>query len=838
MKAVILAGGKGTRLRPLTSNIPKPIASIVNTPMIIHTINLLKKHGFDDIIITIGYLGNQIEDLLGDGKEFGVKITYFKETFPLGTAGALKFLEEQVNETFLVISSDIITDLNLKDMYEFHKDNESTATLALTTAEIPVAYGIVVTDDNLRITKFLEKPGWSQIFSDKINAGIYILEPIVLQFITKGEKFDFSKQLFPQLLKENFPLYGFSMNCYWLDIGDPNKYVQANHDVLAKRISLDHLGKEIKENIWIGEGTEISSNANLWGPCIIGRNCKIDENATIDRLSVIGNNVHIGKNAQIKRSIILNNTTIRDDVFIENNVIICPRTEIGEGAKIMAGAVIGEDCYIGEHSLIKHNIKIWPNKEIEPGSFINMNLMHGTYVKKSLFGPYGITGLVNFEFTPEKMTKLGSAIGSYFGMGAKIFIGRDTMLMSRMMKRAVITGLMSTGVEVYNVETIPLPILKYVTYLNGGNAGVMLKVPYAEINSINVKIFENDGIELAPKATKEIEDIFFKENIKRVEPNQIRDIISFKMAYEQYLEKILGFINSGIIEKKKPRIVIDCGNGSGSLVAPQIFQKLGCEVISLNTLWETTAPLKVFSPYTEALSNLSKTVKALNADFGFILNEDAGRVLFVDETGDILEGDTTVSIFSKIRLQEKGGGKIAVPVHTSQIIEQIAAEYNGTVIRTKTGNRPLLVAVQKENTIFGGEETGGFILPDFHIIRDGILAAAYLTEYLVKEEKNLSELSKAIPPFFMAKEVVPCPITIRGKVMLNLIEEAYYFNFNTLDGIKMFFEDYGWVLIKPSAIGDSFEIYAEGRNQQEAVHIVRHWIDEIKNLIHEIETGI
>ncbi len=838
MKAVILAGGKGTRLRPLTSNIPKPIASIVNTPMIIHTINLLKKHGFDEIIITIGYLGNQIEDLLGDGKELGVKITYFKETFPLGTAGALKLLEDQFNETFLVISSDIITDLNLKQMYEFHKSNESTATLALTTAEIPVAYGIVVTDDNHRITKFLEKPGWSQIFSDKINAGIYILEPHVLQFIMKGEKFDFSKQLFPKLLKENFPMYGFSMNCYWLDIGENTKYVQANHDVLAKRINLDHLGKEIKENVWIGEGTEISSSANLWGPCIIGKNCKIGDNSTIDRLSVIGNNVRIGKNTEIRRSIILNNATIRDNAFIENNVIICPRTEIGEGAKIMANSVIGEDCHIGEHSIIKHNIKIWPNKEIEPGSFINMNLKHGTYVKKSLFGPYGITGLVNYEFTPEKITKLGSAIGTYLGPGSKVFVGRDTMLISRMMKRALMSGLMSTGIEVYNVEALPLPLLKYATKINGGRAGILVKVPFAEINSINVKIFENDGIEISPKGSKQIEDIFFKENIKRVNPNQIRDIVSFKMAYEQYLERILAFINGEIIEKRRPRIVLDCGNGAGSLIAPQVFQKLGCEVISLNTMWETTIPLKDFSPHTEALSNLSKTVKALNADLGFFLNEDAGRVLFVDEKGEILEGDTAVTLFSKIRLLEKRKGKIAVPVHTSHIIEQVVEEYNGSVIRTKTGNRPLLEMVQKERAIFGGEETGGFVFPDFHIVRDGILAAAYLTEYLVKKEKSLSELTKEIPHFFMAKEIVPCPITIRGKVMLNLIEEAYYFNFNTLDGIKMFFEDYGWVLIKPSAIDDSFEIYAEGRNQQEAVLIARHWIDEINNLIHEIETGM
>ncbi|MHA1379214.1 MAG: sugar phosphate nucleotidyltransferase [Candidatus Helarchaeota archaeon] len=837
MKAVILAGGKGTRLRPLTSNIPKPLAPIVNTPMIVHTINLLKKHGFNDIIITIGYLGNQIEDLLGSGEDLGVRISYFKEKRPLGTAGSLKFLEDRLQETFIVISSDIITDLNLKEMYDYHKKKKSTATIALTTAEIPVAYGIVVTDDRNKITKFLEKPGWSQIFSDKINAGIYILEPEVIKFIHKGDKFDFSHQLFPRLLADDYPMYGYTMNSYWLDLGNPEKYVQANHDVLARRINLNHLGREIKENVWVGEGTDISPKANIWGPCIIGNNSRIGEGTTIDRLSVIGNNVNIGKYVQIKRSIILNDSTIRDNAFIENNVIICPRTEVGESAKIMANTVVGEEVVIGENSVLKHGIKIWPNKVIESGSFINMNLKHGTFVKRSLFGPYGITGLVNFEFTPERMAKLGAAIGTFLGAGSKVFIGRDTMLISRMMKRALISGLMSTGSEIYNVEALPLPVLKYVTRINEAKVGIMLKIPYAEINSINIKIFDGNGIEISPKDAKEIEDIFFKENIKRIEPSQLKDIISFKMSYEQYLEKILSFIDKSEIEKKKPRIVIDCANGSGSLIAPQIFQKLGCEVISLNTMLEMSAPLKAFSTHTESISMLTKTVKALNADFGFIFNEDAGRVLFVDENGNILEGDSAVGVFTQIRLQEKKGGKIVVPVHTSQIIEEIARNNNGEVIRTKSGNRPLLIAIKEQNSIFGGEETGGFVLPEFNIVRDGIVAAAYITEYLVKKETTLGQLVKTIPSFFMAKEVVSCPMTIRGRVMLNLIEEAYDFNFNTLDGVKIFF-DYGWVLVKPSAVAEEFEIYAESSNQNDASHIAKHWSDEIKLLIHEIETGI
>ncbi|MHA1798922.1 MAG: sugar phosphate nucleotidyltransferase [Candidatus Helarchaeota archaeon] len=842
MKAVIIAGGKGTRLRPITSNIPKPLVRIINEPMLVHLIKILKQNGFNDIIITVGYLGEMIKETLGDGSRYGVKLSYFFEERPLGTAGALKLLRKELNDTFLIISSDIIFDVNLREMLNFHKEKKSIATLALTVAEIPVAYGIVITENDGKIIKFLEKPTWGEVFSDKINAGIYLLEPKAINYIPEHSKFDFSKDLFPQLLENKENLYGFSIAInYWLDIGTPEKYLQAHHDILTGKVKIAPKGMKNEHDVWIGEGTTISETAKIWGPVIIGENCHIDDGAIIDRLTVLGDNCYIGKNVHIKRSLLLNDVSIRDNVFVEDNSIICSRVDIGAGTKIMNGCVIGEDTKIGSNSFIKEHIKIWPDKTIKPGSTINLNVKFGTFLSKNLFGPFGITGIANVEITPEIATKIGAAIGTFYKdrykEKVKAVVGRDSRIVSRLLKRALIAGLMSTGIQVYNVEIMPLPLIAYAVKLNDAHFGIAIKVPYAEEASINIKVFEDNEINISNADKKKIEKIFFEENIYRINPDEIRDIIYITRVYEQYIEEVKQLIDVDLFKKKRPKIILDCEDGSGSFLAPNLLTELGCEVISINAQLGMATPIKKFSPKMESISVLMRTVKAFNADLGIALNEDAGRVIFIDDNAQILEGDTAVALLTKARLREFNGGKIIVPVHTSTLIEKIASEHGGKIIRTKIGNRPLLEDIVKNNAIFGAEPSGAFVFPDFHVQRDGIFAAVYLIQLMLKEDKKLSEIIAEFPNFYMARKTIKCPLQRRGKIMLSLIEEAYDHNFNTLDGIKIYF-DYGWVLIRPSEKDDEFDIFSESRTKHEAEEIVKHWADEIQIIIHELETGI
>ncbi len=830
-----MAGGKGTRLRPLTYNLPKPMVPIANKPILIHIIELLKQHGFDEIIITLGYLGKKISEMVGNGENLGVTISYAWEERPLGTAGGVKNVEAMLDDTFLVISSDILTDINLSKMLKFHKKSKSVATLALTTADIPVSYGIVVTDENGRIVRFLEKPGWGEVFSDKINAGIYILEPEILRSIEENQEFDFSKQLFPLLLEKNHPMFGYIGDYYWLDVGDPKKYIQANRDVLTKKVRVNIAGEEIKDDIWVGEGSVIDLEANLWSPAIIGQNCKVEREVNVDRSSIIGDGVYIGKGAHIKRSIIWNNSTIRENARLEN-CVISSRVELGAESIVLSEAVIGDDCDIGRESVIKPAISIWPNKIIEAGSIVSMPVKWGTFVRRSLFGRYGITGLINLEITPEFASKLGAAFGTLLGSGAKVAIGRDNKNISRMIKRALIAGLMSAGVEIYNMEIMPVPLIKYAIRVFNANAGLEVKNPYADVNSINIRFFDQDGVDVDRQTETEIEDIFFKEKMIRVEPLKVGQVLSPVRTSEFYYESVMKYINHKIIKQQHPKIILDCANGSSSLIAPSLFQKLGCEVISLNAQLTPGAERNGRSLSKDSLADLSKTVRALDAEIGIALDEDGGRSLFVDNRGDILEGDTALALFIKSRLYERKGGHICVPVSASQVIEQVCEENSGVVIRTKIGYRPLIEQVIEHKSVFGGDETGGFVFPEFQFARDGILAAAYLVEQIVKKETQLSDLSSEIPKFYMAKKIIQVPYQYRGKVMVNLIEEAYEHNLSTLDGVKIYF-DYGWCLIRPGADENSFEIYSEAKGKGEATQLNKHWANVIEDIVHSIETG-
>jgi mannose-1-phosphate guanylyltransferase/phosphomannomutase len=831
-----MAGGKGTRLRPLTSNVPKPMVPIANKPILIHIIELLKKHNFNEIIITIGYLGKKISEMIGDGSDLGVNLSYSWERRPLGTAGGVKKVQDKLDDTFLVISSDILTDLNLTDMLSFHKKAGCLATVALTQTEIPVAYGIVFTEENGQINRFLEKPGWSEVFSDKINTGIYILEPKILSYIDEDQEYDFSKQLFPLLLERGESLFGYWGDFYWLDVGNPKKYIQANHDVLTKKVHVNISGKETKEDVWVGKGTLIDTDANVWPPVIIGHNCKIEKGATIDRLTIIGDGVFVGKGADIKRSIIWNNSTIRENTKLDG-CVISSRVELGADSTVQSDAVIGDDCAIGSESVINPNILIWPDKTIEAGSTVTMNVKWGTYVRRSLFGRYGITGLLNLEITPEFSSKLGSAFGTVLGPDAKVVIGRDNKNISRMIKRAFIAGIMSTGVEVYNAEIMPTALIQYAIRIFNASAGVSIKNPYTDTNSISIRFFDQDGVDVNKKIETEIEDNFFKEKIKRVEPFNVGEILSLVRTFEIYLEDVLKYIDYSIIEKRHPKIILDCANGSSSIIAPSLFQKLGCEVISLNAQLAEGGRVKDLSISQDALGDLSKTVRALDADIGIALDEDAGRALFVDNKGDVVEGDAALAFFIKSRLIEQKGGKICVPVSASQVIDQICKDYNGKIIRSKIGYRPLIEKIIKNKCVFGGEETGGFVFPEFQFARDGILASAYLIEKIVREETPLNELISEIPKFYMAKKIIEVPFQYRGKVMLSLIEEAYEHNLSTLDGVKIYF-DYGWCLIRPGSNENTFEIYSEARSKDESIQLNKHWANVIDDIVHSIETGM
>src|SRR3954452_2100655 len=257
MKAVILAGGEGTRLRPLTSNAPKPMMPVVNQPMMEHIVRLLAQHGFDDIVVTVVFPANHIRNYFGDGSEFGVRMRYATEESPLGTAGSVRNAIDELDETFLVIAGDVLTDIDLDSIVKDHRKREAFASIGLKRVENPVEFGIVITRDDGSIERFLEKPTWGQVFSDTINTGIYVLEPGIFDFIPQGEVVDFSGDVFPAVLDHRHPLLGHVVDGYWEDVGTLEEYRSPHDDILGVRVDLEIAGFEVRDGVWLGESADV-----------------------------------------------------------------------------------------------------------------------------------------------------------------------------------------------------------------------------------------------------------------------------------------------------------------------------------------------------------------------------------------------------------------------------------------------------------------------------------------------------------------------------------------------------------------------------------------------------
>src|SRR5580765_5047833 len=321
MKAVILAGGEGTRLRPLTSNQPKPMMPVANRPMMEHIVRLLAEHGFDDIVVTVAVLANHIRTYFGDGSDFGVRMRYATEDSPLGTAGSVRNAADELDETFLVISGDVLTDLDLGAFVAAHREKKAVASIALKRVENPLEFGIVITRPDGSIERFLEKPTWGEVFSDTINTGIYVLEPSIFEYIPQGEVVDFSADVFPKVLDDGGLIHGYVADGYCEDVGTTEAYLRAHADVLDGRVELEISGFGLGDGIWLGEGAEIDPEAKLEAPLVIGDNCRIEAGATLRSYTVLGTDVVVRSEAFLERTVCHDHVFVGQDVRLRGSVI-------------------------------------------------------------------------------------------------------------------------------------------------------------------------------------------------------------------------------------------------------------------------------------------------------------------------------------------------------------------------------------------------------------------------------------------------------------------------------------------------------------------------------------
>jgi mannose-1-phosphate guanylyltransferase len=340
-QAVILVGGPGTRLQPLTYSIPKPMMPVVNRPFLEHTIAYLKQYGIDDIILALSYLPEVIRQYFGEGSTTGVKLTYCMEKTPLGTCGAVKNAEQHLNRTCIVLNGDIFTDLDLSSMIDFHRAKKSKVTIALKQVEDVSGLGVVEIDSTGRIERFVEKPKPGETASKQINAGIYLIEPEALAYAPSNSHYMFEKGLFPLLIERGEPVYGFQFEGYWMDMGNPLKYLSLNSDLLLSKAK-SPLISHPADKVTCERGAEIHPSVRMTAPVIVAEGCRVGEGTVIKGPSVLGANCQIGNNAIIDTAVLLENARIGDSARVSNS-IIGRNTVIKPGDKVINCVVTAEE---------------------------------------------------------------------------------------------------------------------------------------------------------------------------------------------------------------------------------------------------------------------------------------------------------------------------------------------------------------------------------------------------------------------------------------------------------------------------------------------------------------
>jgi mannose-1-phosphate guanylyltransferase/phosphomannomutase len=826
MKSVVMAGGEGTRLRPLTSNQPKPMVPIVGKPCMEHIVELLRSHGFEDVIVTVAFLPQAIRGYFGDGESLGLNIEYSVEESPLGTAGSVRLASDKLDDTFLVISGDALCDFDLTKLVDFHKERGAAVTIGLKSVENPLEFGIVVTDEEGRIERFLEKPSWGQVFSDTINTGVYVLEPEVLQHVPIDRPFDFSKELFPLLLEMGRPLYGLPMEGYWQDIGNLDQYRQANFDALDERVSVTIPGIRLRGNIWLGEGVELDDLGQVEGPALISNYCRVARDAHVGPYSVLSASVTLLERARAVRSVVDASTHVGRGALVEG-AIVGRSCDIRAHARLQEGVALGDEVRIGEESVLMPGVRVYPYKEVESGAQIYESLIWESRASSRVFGREGVSGLVNVDLTPEAATRLAVAFGTALPRGSKVVASREASAPCRMIERAMIAGLNSTGVDVADLRVIPSAVGRHLLKTHDYAAGFHVGFDSVDPELVLIRFFEEPGIQLTTALQKEIEKHFTRGELRRSAASGVGNVDYPVRARETYAEELLETLDRDAIRERGFRIVVDYGYSAASLILPLVLAPIGVEVVSAHAF----APGEGEGPAATLrglVGQTKKLVAAVGADLGAVFDRAAERMYLVDESGHEIPVEQTLLLFLRLIGSNGRRGKLAFPVTVTSQVDRIVKGSGLQVIRTPASLSELTKVAAQDGVIFAGAVGGGYVFPDFLPAYDAMASLCKLLELLAPVTQPLSSLVKELPRSTLVHRQLPCPWSQKGLVMRVLTERLKGRDVVLLDGIKVT-DRRGWAQVLPDPDEPLVHIYAEGKDEAASNELER----ELHQLVEE-----
>lgn len=770
MKAVIMAGGEGTRLRPLSLGLPKPMTPLFDKPVMEHIIALLKKHGITDICVTLQYMPQIVTDYFGDGAEWGVKLTYFVEDEPLGTAGSVKNCMGHLGEEdFLVLSGDAVCDLDLTAAIGFHKTRRSAATLVLYRHPTPLEYGLVLTDEEGRIRRFIEKPSWGEVLTNMVNTGAYLLTAEAMALVPEGRAYDFGKDLFPLLLERGTAMYGTAVDGYWCDMGDAPAYLQCVADALAGKVALELPVPKQGPGIWAAN--PIPMGVEVVPPCYIGSNVTIGKGSLIGPHSAIGEGSTVGEHTLVQRSV-LHAAHVGDRSTLYG-AILCRGASAGAGVVLNEGAVLGEGACAGRDATVMEGVKVWPGREVPAGGRLTASLTVGGMRGPLKFGDGGvIRGTVGEELTPELLLLLGNALGgekqAALGYGGGAGAG--------MLARAAGSGMAAAGCRVFHHDGPTPAAAAWLTRRQDLPVSLFIE---QEGDRVYLHLAGRGGLPLGRARERKIESALLRGEVSRMPAARVGQwelLSGVEAAYSAQAA------DSARREWEPVSLTVSVPGetpADGALV--RVLGLLGCRV-------------------SRERRNGIPAFTALHG--GFYL---AGW----DEEGHYLPPERMLTLAALLELEE-GELRLALPPTAPAAIDLMALSHGGVVLRMG---------------VDGPEAEERYAaLP---ALRDAAFGVALLCAHLARTGERLSALDHRAPAFAVRRREVPVAGS-RGDVM-QAFYEAEPEAKPSGEGLRLNVRE-GWVYIAPLTRRASLRVIAEGFDAETATELCDFYSEKARKL--------
>ncbi len=776
MKAVIMAGGEGTRLRPLTLDKPKPMTPLFDKPILEHIIRLLRENGITELCITLHYMADTVREYFGDGSRFGVRLRYFVEEEPLGTAGSVKAcLGFLGTEDFLIISGDAVCDLDLRTAIAFHQEKRAEATLLLYRHPHPLEYGLVLTNSDGRITNFLEKPSWGQVLSNTVNTGIYLLSPSVLRELPVGEARDFGRDVFPALLAQGGAMYGFVPSGYWCDMGDCRAYLDCMADALSGRVALDLGVPQRAPGVWSAE--PVPADVTIVPPCRIGKNATIGPGCVLGPHTDLELGSQVGRHSLVQRSIVLgaqigDNATLYGAVLasgsrLENDVVLDDGVVLGTGSVVEQGAHLRED------------VRLWPGLRVPADTRLDYSLTSAGPRTSICFCSSGaLHGVIGEDLTSELMLTLGSVLGQEGRVGLGHAGGQGAALLAR----AASCGISSAGKQVL-AHDLSFPA-----------GGAWLARYYALPASLFIQqegdeaylyFFGPDGLPLGRNQERKLENALRRRENVRVPVGRIGGYEPLTGCLSGYTGDAVSRAGTDQSPSQSLTVMVPKGTPSDNALAAAL-EKLGCTVLR-----QEKEGVPVFFTRRGGFHLLART-----------------------EKGVLLPPERILTLSAMIEL-ENGNGKVAVPPQAPTAIDLAAINFGGKVLRLDRD----------------GDEAA-VLYAELPWLWDAVFAACRICGRLSSTGERLWELDGKAPRFSTCRQEVPLT-TGRGEVM-QAIAGAEVSAQNTGAGLRVRAGS-GWVYVSPLARRNALRVVAECRDAELATELCElyakkvSWLDRREN---------